>query len=283
MKNHLLALLLLITCACFAGRVDSTFQRHQFSVSLTNAMSHEFYKNTNATSLNAPYPYNGQSNPYIPGYAGGGYPTYGSVPAYQLGTSIPLYTLHLSVQYSLGISPHVRLETGIGYLLQGFNYQFRITSAQEQVLLADSAVPFPSFNHYLFTGSVTVPVHIKFMKPLKKNGAFTCTLGLNFILPVHSFERFDFLETDGLAAYSTSYHHLYSKAAISAYASGGLDMKMGYEKKLSNSLAMDIGPMVSFNNLFYFSKQLNNDYSFYQSRPYQYYIGLDVAFIFGMK
>jgi hypothetical protein len=286
MKNHLLALLMLITCTCLAGRVDSTFQRQQFSFSVTNAASHEFYKDPNTTSLTAPYPYNVTPSLYGPGSISGGYgsyPSYGSVPAYQFGTSIPLYALHLSVKYSLGISSHIRLETGIAYLLQGFTYQFRITSAQEQQLLADSAAPFPSFNHYLFTGSITVPVHIKFLKPLKKKGAFTCTLGLNFLMPVHSFEKFSFFETDGLAAYSTSYHHMYSRAATSAYASGGIDMKMGYEKKLSNSLAMDIGPIVSFNNLFYFSKQLNNAYSLYQARPYQYYIGVDIAFNLGLK
>jgi hypothetical protein len=46
---------------------------------------------------------------------------------------------------------------------------------------------------------------------------------------------------------------------------------------------VDIGPIVSFDNLFYFNKQIKNAYGFYQSRPYQYYIGLDVAVNFGMK
>jgi hypothetical protein len=282
MKNLFLFSLLLTTSAIFASETDSLFQRHQFGISMTNGMSHEFYKNSHGTSLNSPLPYNGFLN-QSPIGSGGIYPSYGSVPIYQTGVSVPLYSLHLELKYSLGLSTHVRLETGIGYLLQGFTYQYRHTPQQEEILIQDSIKSGTNFNHYLFNGSITIPVHIKFMKPLKKKGDFTCTVGLNFLVPVHTSERYTFLETAGIPAYSASYHQIYTKTAINSFAGGGIDLKMGYEKKLNRLLSVDIGPIVSFDNLFYFNKQIKNAYGFYQSRPYQYYIGLDVAVNFGMK
>ena len=241
MKNLLLSYLLLIATGCFASRTDSLFQRHQISFALTNAMSQQFFNGPSGPTVT-------HKNYQIPGYLG-------SV------QFLPLNALHLKLDYSIGITRNIRIETGLGYLLEGMT----LTGGFED----DQMYGFPVFGS-MYIDKLTFPIHIKLIKPVGK-GIFTCTLGPSFTVPIDFFfaPKLPYDENNALYdPWSPSHSSL------------GFDLKMGYEKRIRKNILINVGPIVNFSDLVFFSKRLNQIYTKTQYRPYQYYIGFDVAFNF---
>jgi hypothetical protein len=242
MKNYILTCFLCATALSFAGKTDSTFQRHQISFSVTNAMSQQFF--------------DGPHGPTIRLYNNDWF--------YTNFLYLPNYTLHLRLNYSLGISKHIRIETGIGYMLQGITMKGAYSGE----------VDFESYTGYSYTGEFTIPIHAKFAKPIGK-GAFTCTVGPDLYLPVIYFIRKTQINGGQEANISSQ---IFTSSSTLYQSSIGFALKMGYEKRINHKLSVDMGPVVNFSNLLFLSKQINQMYA--SDRPYQYYIGLDVAFNF---
>ena len=126
MKNYLLFAILLIASSGFASKTDSTFQRHQISFTITNAISHEFLAGPNwEPTINHVH----VSQVYQDG------------PSMNSAKYLPNYALHLQINYSIGLSKLIRIETGIGYLLQGASLSCKYI--ENQNLLVSGSVKTP--------------------------------------------------------------------------------------------------------------------------------------------
>ena len=245
MRKSITFLLILIATSCLASKTDSLFQRHQISISLTNAMSHLFYKDYDPTKVN-----NSSST------------------SSNLVT-FPNYGMHLNIKYSVGVSEFIRIETGIGYKLCGVTVNF---------IFDNYYYSRESGTIYSYGGDITIPIHVKFIIPLKK-GAFTSTLGPMFDIPIHNVSRVTNYMVDHKPLPDHTYNTTFTSEQTSWNASMGFDLKMGYEKQLARNISLDICPIVNFSNLliFYSKNEQSN------IRPYRYYIGLDLSFNFGLK
>lgn len=242
-----------------AHQSDSTFRRHELSFSMTNAMSHTFFKNYNGVSTSA------QGRQIVTVNPEGGL-----LFKEAFGKAIPGYATQIKVVYSLGLSNQVRLETGIGYLLIGSIMDF--SNGRSSLKYA----------YHIFQGSLDIPLHVKIKKQLKK-GWFSCVLGPHFLIPLHQFSQIKVPTTYYMAEHTYSNHQRYAASDISYYSSMGFDIKMGYEHLISHKASIDIGPIFSFTNLVLFSKERIRDYNDMGVRPFAYYIGLDVAINLGLK
>ena len=243
MKKHLLTIMLLVSSLCFAGKIDSTFQRHQLSFSLTNAMSGQFLDGRH-----------GLCTKIVENHFGLG----GSTNKF-----LPNYSVRLNFNYNLGLSSHFRLETGVGYLLAG----------QTSVNEYPSEAVLYQYKEFYYLGQFTLPLYMKYIKKTTK-GAFTTTFGPCFYIPINFLDhRFDFnVASDAIAT-----HGAFDSGNISYLSTMGLDLKLGYEKKIQHNLSITVGPFISFSNLILLDRNLGNQYTESYYRPYQYYIGLDVA------
>ena len=184
----------------------------------------------------------------------------------------PLYSVHMQLHYSLGLSRVVRLETGIGYMING--------------LANTEGYPTTGGFHeyyklYTYQGCITLPLYLKFIKPTH-HGAFTCTLGPDFTLPVHSFYRYKDINFLSPVEIRTSGHSKYTTYQTNQTSSMGLYLKMAWEKQIKSNLSINIGPVIDFYDFISFHTYANwlvsNEYI-----PYQFYAGLDVAVNFGLK
>jgi len=184
---------------------------------------------------------------------------------------LPNYSVHFKFEYSVGISKSIRLETGVGYLMQGLTIKYTLTN-QSNTLSSTS---------YCFIGDISIPLYVKYIKNLS-NGAYIFTFGPNVILPTNQIYTTKDVVSDGASEPSQNGHQRFSSNAIANYSSLGFDLKMGYEKELTKAISIDICPIINFTNLFPF--QYNKPY-FNGQIPdiIQSYIGLDVAINFGLK
>ncbi len=260
MKYILTLIILLSVCKGDAKAIDSLFHRNQISFSVANGVSQEFMSDPNSKPTTV---FN-----YSPAITGGLYRIY-TQEKYQ-----PLYAIHLQMRYSYGISNLLRIETGISYLLCGslikLSYNGDFASGYEQI----------TENYYSYTGSIIIPIELKLSKAMR-HGVFTCTLGPQFTLPVHSFQHIkDNMVNDTLQP-DIKTHERYKTSLTKQFSTLGFDLKLGYEKKLNNNASINIGPVIDFFNLVYFHN--NNDILSNSSgyHPYQFYAGVDVAVNFG--
>ena len=256
MKNLLVSILLLTSFSCFASKPDSTSQRHIISVSMANGISQEFF--------GAP-----DHHPTTHWTIGNGIPIAGAV-AY--GYYTPMYSVHVQLHYSLGLSRVVRIETGIGYMING--------------LVNTEGYPTTGGFHeyykiYTYQGCITLPLYVKFIKPTH-HGAFTCTLGPDFTLPVHDFYQNKDIALPPAYNIPTNGHRAYTASRTSATSSMGLYLKMAWEKQIKSNLSINIGPVIDFYELVPFHTY-GDSYAANGYYPYQFYAGLDVAVNFGLK
>jgi hypothetical protein len=80
--------------------------------------------------------------------------------------------------------------------------------------------------------------------------------------------------------YICIFHGLYNTSNTVALSNLGFDLKMGYEKKLTKTSTIDLGPIINFSDQAFFDKATNQQFKNEKYRPYQYYVGFDVAFAF---
>lgn len=255
MKNLISVLFLFSSLCCIGSKKDSKSHYSQFILSIANGMSQQFFDGPG----HKPTTVFVQNN-------------YSLTNSNYLRTQFtPLYALHLQVINSLGISRLIRIETGIGYIiisnLQQNSFRIYTSSGTDQ----------GSFNFYSYTGSVTLPVHIKLCKTIP-HGYFTCTLGPDFVLPVHGFQRETENYSNATSLPDRSEHERFNTRTTSHMSTLGMYLKLGYERRMSNCI-VNIGPALDFFDLAAFH---NNDllYSGSGYRPYQYYAGIDLAFNF---
>lgn len=260
MKNHLLFALILIVSSGFASKTDSTFQRHQISFAVTNGISlvllnPDYFGGYESSTTTPYYPYARatqiHSNDYI----------------YHQIEYLPNYSFDIKIKYSVGLSKTIRLESGIGYLMQGLTIKY----------YGSPGIYYFTSTTYCYISMLVIPLHIKFTKPVHK-GSFICTLGPNLTFPFNDFYKTTDVYEDEVKQPSQSGHEHFN--SISDNASLGFDLKMGYEKELTKAISIDICPSINFTNLlpFYDRKQLNGQIP----DVLQSYVGLDVAFNFNM-
>ncbi len=267
MKIITLLFFVLWTATTSASKPDSTFQRHQLSFSMMNGMSHEFFDQGQAlTTSNVRY----NSNALF--YNEGLDPTL----YYPVGNIQPNYALKLQIAYSLGLSHIARLEVGFSYLLSGYSFKNAITDTFAIVSGVDR------FDSRYYIGALQIPVQVKLSKQINK-GSFTCKIGPVFSINIHEFAKVYNRIENSSAQPDVNTNHLYSLREINNQASMGARLKMAYEMKLTKLAFLEIGPEISFNNLVYFSQSTENQYKQVKSRPYDYYIGLDVAVNLNLK
>jgi hypothetical protein len=250
--------MMLYALGSHATKADSTFQRHQISVSLANAMSQTFFddpahKPTTIVNYSSYGPFSGSSIH---------------------GSYLPLYAIHLQLHYSLGITPLIRIETGLGYLLSSSVLSQDYTTTGEFYFVKGS------YTAYTFTGNITLPLYLKFTKPTPR-GAFTCTFGPDFTLPVHQFYRQTNVIENNIPKNNNTGQVMFQTQTIAQQATMGLYLKLGYEKKIRQNMSINVGPAIDFYHLLAFHD--NNNYTNTGYHPYQYYIGLDLAINFGLK
>ena len=188
-----------------------------------------------------------------------------------------MYTVHVQLHYSLGITPFFRLEAGIGYLLSGG------TLSHYYITPDGFATNNTSTNTYIYSGAITLPLYLKFTKPMPR-GAYTCTFGPDFYLPVHSFYYAPSGAIAGEEAPVSHAHTRFTADQVGQASTMGMYLKMGYEKKLpgSSHLMINVGPVIDFNQLVMFHPG-DDEESYLGYHPYQFYTGLDVALTFGLK
>ena len=262
MKNLLLSYLLLFATGSFASKTDSLFQRHQINFSITNAMSlaPEIWVDFGPT--------NNDATPYYP------YDRHiGNGPAINTLHStiiIPNYTLHLKFEYSLGISNIVRLETGVGYLVQGLTIKYS---------LPDKSFPSSSLT-YCYIGALTIPLHFKLYKK-KHQSNWTYTFGPNVTFPFHDVYKTINVVDAGIKRPSRTGNQLFNSFADNS--SLGFDLKIGYEKQLNKHITVNFGPVISFSQIYWlYAQKMATEAQIPQSY-FQTYIGIDVALNFGLK
>lgn len=244
--------MMLYALSSHASKTDSTFQRNQIGISVTNAMSQEFFDGPGHKPTISPASYfhnNVTSVHYLPAYA-----------------------FHLQIRYTLGISHGFGIETGLGYMLNMTMYNM------------DNAAPGgPEVRteHMLATlGYITLPLYVKYTKAIHK-GALSFKLGPDFSLPVNNRFEYTNYQIPGGSPSNELYTHRFKTSETSQYATMGACAGMSYEKKLRHSMSVAVGPVLDFFNLAQFHRHdIFSNSSGY--RTYQYYIGLDVAFNFGM-
>jgi hypothetical protein len=260
MKYILTLVIVSSVLSVHAKSIDSLFHHNQISFSIANGISQEFMSDPNnkpTTQFN-----------YSPAITGSLYRIY-IQEKYQ-----PLYAMHLQIRYSYGVSSLLRIETGISYLLSGS--LIRLSNGDEFA----SGYERGSQNNYSYTGSIVIPIELKLSKAIR-HGVFTCTLGPQFTLPVHSFQHIkDNMINDTLQP-DFKTHERYKTSLTKQFSTLGFDLKLGYEKKLNSNVSINIGPVIDFFNLVYFrnNNDVENNSSGYH--PYQFYAGVDVAVDFG--
>jgi hypothetical protein len=259
MKIICLLLFTLLGASSQAGNIDSLFQRHQFIISETDGFAHQFDNGPNGATTHDVVT---TGNMFFPKVTDTRY--------------LPNYALHIHFLYSLRLTKHIRLETGLGYMFEGYTLRATYVQTTEVYLIKGS------YNGYQFIRSFTVPIHIKFMKPMG-GGAFTCTFGPNFTMPIQSFTKENHIVQGGISEANTTIRERYNSASTFYQSSMGVDLKMGYQKQYYKQMALDIGPVVNFSNLALLDKNLQAADRASGYRPYQYYIGLDVAIVFSLK
>jgi len=260
MKNILLATLSLGMLTCHASGTDSLFQRHQLSISVANGMSQTFFSDPGSRpTAVAEY----QSLITMPG----GENIHSSY--------LPLYAMHLRLRYSLGLTRSVRLETGIGYLLSSYLLK------EHDVIEGDFFYGNITYNRYYYTGSITLPLYVKYTKPTHC-GAFTLTTGPDFNLPVNNVNHTTDYVINNISRSNQTNHSRYSTSTTTHTSAMGVYLKLGYEKNINRNLSVNVGPVVDFYDLVKFNPA---DWlaPLTTYTPYAYYLGLDVAINFGFK
>lgn len=215
MKRVAIICILFYAVSSSATKADSTFQRHKFSISLTNAMSQTFFDRP------------GHKPTANVNYFQGSY--YNGISIHD--SYLPLYAANLQLHYGFGITPIVRIETGIGYLfsssLQRSNYN----------IYGDWNYETGSSTLYTFTGSISLPLYVTFTKQMK-HGAFTCTLGPDFNLPVHYYIHETERIVNGQREKNIDQHGKFQTSTTAHISTMGMYLKVAYEKKLPKNLPL---------------------------------------------
>jgi|GEM_PF-4679656 len=246
MKKISILCMLLAALSASASRTDSLRHKQTLSFAITNAASQTFFDGPNHTPTavvehtisNVEY-YNDIRSSFL-----------------------PLYAVHLRMDYGVQINRIFSIETGLGYLLSGNLIQ------QRTILDGDIYYQHKTFNTYSYTGSITLPVSAVFTKKIGK-GAFTCALGSEFNLPVNAFARQTSTIQNNVAEPNTYTHTRLHPNTSGQQAAMGACLKLGYEHK-----SVNIGPIVDFYNLVQFHDSNTNSPGFH---AYQFYAGVDVA------
>jgi hypothetical protein len=254
----MLAILCQIACYAAKRKADKpvvSFERNIFSISMTNAVSYGFYDGVNGPTertIIEQHPASGFNNIIF---------------------SKPSYSFAVSLKYDYGISKLWRLETGIGYLLQG-----RTMRSGTQQLTPPYQVTTDFYQSYYY-GYICVPIHAVMTKQIGR-GCLTVALGPDFNMPVNSRIV---LDNPNIPLRRKVFNDRYKTPATAANSSMGVYLKVGYAIPVSQTISADIGPAINFNNVALFHRDPSQpNFSLINSRQiFNYYIGLDVAFNFG--
>ena len=224
-----------------APKKSLAFHRHMFGLSVTNAMTDAFVATPNGLSPNYAYEY---INHIPTGYY----------------YCRPDYAMNVNINYSYGISKILRIEAGMGYLMQSL----------KSIRMALSYT-----DHY---SHIFIPLHLTFMKRMGK-GALAFSIGPDFSIPVFDSRATDNVNIPARPSYTNI---SYGSSYISENSSMGLGARVGYEKDLSRRFQAGIGPVCSFNNLLLFHHGADN-FSMVNGRQiFHYYIGVDMVLHFGL-
>jgi hypothetical protein len=257
MKNILLLFLLVVSHIGFASpsKKPKTPQK-EFIISITNGMSQLFYAGPSYSVSTSP-------TKFLSGLTSVKY--------------IPAYTTHVQLLYSRGIRPWLRIDFGLGYQISSYIVQTEASYSTPQPYHIKEDV-------YSLTGNITVPLYLVYIKPVGK-GAITLTFGPDFTLPVNEFTKANYyyngVQASNLSGKDRMRYHADETAGLSSM---GIYLKAGYKKELKGGTVIDVGPAFNFYELVNFHNQdFSNPATPIVSKgitPYQYYVGVDVAFVF---
>jgi hypothetical protein len=167
----------------------------------------------------------------------------------------------------------VRLETGIGYLLAG-----GLQRGYVPPIYFNSGSSH--FDKFYYKGCITLPLYVKVIKAMHR-GAFTCTIGPDFALPVN--DTYKYQNMQNFRTLDPKDHYRYRTYQTTDAASMGVHLKMAYEKHLTRHLLINVGPVIDFYGAVHFHPGYDSYYNHFNYTPCQFYTGLDVAFSFGLK
>ena len=267
MKQLLIILLLLAALDTFAIRRDTTIEMHQLVFSVTNALSIGHAEGTLGLT-------DQRSTPYYPFSKPNSTASSLSILPHQNSYS-PFYSFHLRAEYSLGLSRVVRLETGVGYLLQGLIIHYSYS------LDGNTA----SSTTHAYLGCLTLPLHVKIRKETSAGG-MTAAFGPVFTVPLHQIYSSTDVMVNGVAQPSVRTHEQVSRADMSYSSIMGFDLKVGYEKNLSDRSYVNVGPALYLGSFVPLHRGAMPDTGVTRlplTTSVQAYIGLDVAFGLGMS
>jgi hypothetical protein len=261
MKKLFLLLALLLQLHCYATykkskKPEPVFHRHTIGFAMTNAVSSAFYNGTHGpteTFIRGTYTYGGINTlPYV-------YIQYR-----------PSYTWNLNVNYSYGISKTIRIETGVSYLIQGL-FSSEVTHIYPSIGMG--------LDNANFKSSLQIPLHIQ-IKKLFKNSFLTFTFGPDFAIPF--FDNY-IVENPNIPIKNWYVSETSNSSTISENTSMGFDLKVGYEMQITKRATCNIGPVANFNNLILFHHDADNFSILDDRQLFRYYVGLDLAFNFGLE
>jgi hypothetical protein len=147
-------------------------------------------------------------------------------------SAIPLYTYSVGFEYKAEFSERFGFRTGINY----FTYGSIVTVGGED---DDQNIVF--LKEYLFTSSLLIPAHLMIFKK-KSKGRLVFTMGPDLYLSIHSYGRATAtdLYNDNLPNYR--FHSHSTGTNFFKDGSLGFTAGIGYEKKISDKLAVEFMP-----------------------------------------
>jgi hypothetical protein len=227
MKPILLLALIALTCHTHAAdnetaaknkvthHVQFLFGNYVSESVLTSRPNQQYYY------INTPP---GQINPYYdmnhPITWGSNKPTY-----------TPLYSYSIGFDYKVEFSNRIGLRTGFNYFTYGFMQQGKVENGFD--------IYMRNYKQTLFISSLLIPAHFMMYSNVHK-GRLVFSAGPDLYLPINSFGN-STTSYDGYSAKETIRYHSGGGDFFSG-GSLGFTAGIGYEKKISDKLALEFMP-----------------------------------------
>jgi len=261
MKPISIILLALICIGCNAYAADNDIQvkkkiTHHVQFLFGNYVSAPFLS-PHINMVSGIYTPPGQPNIYSPNYAN----AFGPSPK---PTLLPLYSYSLGFDYTAEFSEMLGLRTGINYFTYGY--------IEEGITYGEVAAMY--HRDLTFNSSVHIPIDLIVHKNLK-TGRLIFLVGPDIYLPTNYFGK----STTDWGMYSSM---LYSHPTAIDFLKGGslgLTAGIGYEKKISNKLAVEFMPDFRIMNIIPFDFQGQGTH-IYQNYIFNVAVGLSTYITF---
>ncbi len=192
----------------------------------------------------------------------------------------PMYCYAVGFEYKVEFSGRFGLRTGINYFTDGAS----VTS--KEIFYNLGGYPTPTrtdiYKSTTFSSSIFIPIHFIYYKPLQK-GRLILEAGPDIYFPTNTFGK----EYYGVSGDNTVNENIRSHTDPSYFLSNGMlgfSFGVGYEKKLSDKLSIELMPDFRLMNAvpFNFNRGVlsNEQVPAYTAYPFNMALGLSTYITF---